>query len=142
MTLSCTAGLPAGAQCLFSPSTVTPGNSAANVVMNISTTKANIQQWEAFVPGQFPPPTIWLPVAAIVVSMGAFGNGTSNKWRQVLGAAIVGLAMMAFVSCAGVSSAGDGGQPPPPATYTVTVTGTSSDTPPDVHRTTVKLVVN
>ena len=40
VTLSCS-GLPAGAQCLFSPSAPqTPGNSAVNVVMTISTASA------------------------------------------------------------------------------------------------------
>ena len=39
VTLACSPGLPAQAQCVFSPSTpVTPENSAVNVVMNISTT--------------------------------------------------------------------------------------------------------
>ena len=38
VTLSCSAGLPAGARCLFSPSaTITPGNAAQAVVMTIST---------------------------------------------------------------------------------------------------------
>lgn len=37
VTLSCSDGLPAGGQCVFNPSAVTPGNSAADVVMSIST---------------------------------------------------------------------------------------------------------
>jgi hypothetical protein len=37
VALTCSAGLPVGAQCIFNPSTpVTPGNSAVDVVMNIS----------------------------------------------------------------------------------------------------------
>lgn len=41
VTLSCPGGLPAGAQCLFSPSAPQlPGNSAVNVVMTVSTAAA------------------------------------------------------------------------------------------------------
>ncbi len=41
VTLSCAGGLPAGAQCLFSPSTpVTPGSTPAAVAMTISTSSA------------------------------------------------------------------------------------------------------
>jgi hypothetical protein len=44
VSLTCSAGLPAGAQCIVSPSTpLTPGNSAVDVVMNIST-RANSAQ--------------------------------------------------------------------------------------------------
>jgi hypothetical protein len=40
VTLSCTGGLPAGAQCVFTPNPVTPGNNAADVVLSISTAAA------------------------------------------------------------------------------------------------------
>jgi len=40
VALSCTHGLPSGAQCSFTPNPVTPGSSAASVVMTISTTAA------------------------------------------------------------------------------------------------------
>jgi hypothetical protein len=45
VTLSCPSGLPAGAQCLFSPSTpIVPGSTSAGVVMSISTpTTARLQ---------------------------------------------------------------------------------------------------
>jgi hypothetical protein len=40
VTLSCTGGLPAGAQCSFTPNPITPGNNAADVVLSISTAAA------------------------------------------------------------------------------------------------------
>jgi hypothetical protein len=144
VSLTCSAGLPAGALCIFNPSTpVTPGNSAVDVVMNISTS-ANSSRSDMPVKGNFPPPAIWIPVAAIMIGASASGNRTRTKARQLSGCVVFCLTMMAFVSCAGVSNGGGGGgQPPPPATYHITVTGTSSGTPPDAGQSTsVILVVN
>jgi hypothetical protein len=144
VSLACTAGLPAGAQCIFNPSTpVIPGNSAVDVVMNISTA-ANSVRSEMAAKGNFLPPAMWLPVAAIVIGVSASGIQTATKMRQLSGCVVFGLMIMVFVSCAGVSNGGGGGgQPPPPATYHITVTGTSPGTPSDAAQsTTVTLVVN
>ena len=143
VSLTCSAGLPAGAQCVFSPSTpVTPGNSAVDVVMNIST-RANSAHSDMPVKGNFPPPAMWIPLAAIVTGASVLGNRTPTKIRQLSGCVVFCLMMMVFVSCAGVSGGGGGGQPPPPATYHITVTGTSSGTPTDAGQSaTVTLVVN
>jgi len=144
VTLACSAGLPAGAQCIFNPSTpVTPGNSAVDVVMNIST-KASSVRLETPVKGDVPPPAMWLPVAAMMIGVSASGNRTATRMRQLLSCVVFCLTIMGLVSCAGVSSGGGGGgQPPPPVTYHITVTGTSSGTPPDAgHSTSVALIVN
>jgi hypothetical protein len=133
---------PPGAQCVFNPSTpVTPGNSAVDVVMNIST-KTNSARSET-IKGIFPPPAMWLPVTAIVIGLSASGKQTAPR-RKLIGSAVFCLVMMTFVSCAGVSNGGGGGgQPPPPATYHITVTGTSSGTHSDAGQSvTVTLVVN
>ena len=143
VSLTCSAGLPAGAQCVFNPSTaVTPGNSAVDVVMNIST-RANNARSAMAVKGNFPPPVIWIPLAAIVIGASASGNRNRKKRWQLSGCVVFFLMMMALVSCAGVSGGGGGGQQPPPATYHITVTGTSSGTPSDAGQSaTVTLVVN
>jgi hypothetical protein len=133
----------AGAQCIFNPSApVTPGNSAIDMVMNISTSGTSVRS-ETPVRGNLPPPAMWLPVAAIVIGMSASGHRTA-KPRQLLGCVVFCLMMMGLVSCAGVGNGGGGaGQRPPPATYYITVTGTSSGTPSDAGQsTTVTLVVN
>jgi hypothetical protein len=142
VSLACSAGLPAGAQCVFNPSTpVTPGNSAVDVVMNISTTARVSHSMP--VKGNFLPPAMWMPLAAIVFGVSVSGSRNARKIRQLSGCVVFCLMMMAFVSCAGVSGGGGGGQPPPPATYHITVTGTSSGTPPDAGQSiTVTLVVN
>ena len=144
VTLACSAGLPAGAQCVFNPSTpVTPGNSAVDVVMNIST-RANSARSDMPVKGNFPLSAVWIPLAAIAIGASASGNRNRAKARQLSECVVFCLMMMAFVSCAGVSNGGGGGgQPPPPVTYHITVTGTSSGTPPNAGQsTTVTLVVN
>ena len=111
--------------------------------MNIST-KASGAHSGMPVKGNFLPPAMWVPLAAIVFGGSIRGKRTPTKLPQLSGCVVVCLVMMAFVSCAGVSNGGGGGgQPPPPVTYHITVTGTSSGTPPDAGQsTTVALVVN
>jgi hypothetical protein len=94
VTLACTAGLPAGAQCTFNPPTpVTPGNSALDVVMNIAT-KASARS-QASAVGHFPPPVIWLPIAAFV-DMSLSETRKAKRRRSVLGALVVWLRMIAL----------------------------------------------
>lgn len=143
VTLACTAGLPAGAQCVFNPpAPVTPGDSAVDVVMNIST-KASAGS-HASAMGHFPAFVIWLPIAAFVAASLPESRNSKRRPRVLLGFVVM-LGMIVLVSCAGVSSgAGDGGgQPPSPVTYHVTVTGTSPGTPANAGQSTsVTLVVN
>ena len=142
VSLACTAGLPAGAQCIFNPSTpVTPGNSAVDVVMNISTRASSAGSHKTG-SGNVPPAAIWLPLAAVVFGMSSVGR--QRRALRVIVCMILCLLTMLFASCAGVSNGGGGGgQPPPPVTYHITVTGASAGTPPDAGQsTTVTLVVN
>lgn len=149
ISLACTAGLPVQAQCLFNPSTpVTPGGSAVDVVMSISTkaasanTTPSLNRISLFSTGG-------LLFAGV---LGVFSSGWSRSGKN----RIVRLGMMFAVlfcllawlpSCSGVSNNGSGGGsgPPPvtPVTYHITVTGSSSGTPSDPGQsTTVALVVN
>jgi hypothetical protein len=144
VSLACTAGLPGGAQCIFTPSTpVTPCSSAVDVVMNISTIAHSAH---LLMPLQkdFRSLVVWLPLAATLLGISILWSPGRKRVRPVLGFGIVGLALLLLVSCAGVSNGGDGGgQPPLPVTYHITVTGVSSGTPPDAGQsTTVILVVD
>jgi len=138
VTLACIDGLPTGAQCLFSPSTpVTPGNSAVDVVMSISTSKSSRSS------SQFRALAIWLLVPGLVVAGGLGVPKPKRMMRLVL--AVVALFFLVFlVSCAGVSAGGGGdGGTQNPVSYQVTVTGTSPGTVPDSGQSTVvTLVVN
>jgi len=110
VTLSCT-GLPALAQCLFNPSTpVTPGSSAADVVMNISTTAATADfRASANHPAMFYPLGLLLPgfVTGLTVSCIPKKRGP----RVVGWMATLSLLLMTFalLSCGGVSTGGGGG---------------------------------
>jgi hypothetical protein len=143
VTLACSAGLPAQAQCSFSPSTpVTPGSSAVNVVMNISTTarKATLQsRFTIFY-------AFYLLLPGVVI--GWAGLGTRYAKRNLHGLSLIALLILmtlSLLSCGGVSNGG--GTPPPtgtqPITYHITVTGTSPGTAPDAGQSVqVLLVVN
>ena len=141
VTLSCPSGLPAGAQCLFSPSTPqTPGNSAVNVVMTISTTNATaVLQWPPGHRSIFYAMCLLLP--AVVIGWGAVNRGSEELKPRVLGSiATLLLLMLSLLSCGGVSSGGGGtgSSGNTPITYVVTLTGTSGSLS---HSTTVSLVV-
>ncbi len=106
VTLSCS-GLPAGAQCLFDPSTpVTPGSSAVDVVMNISTASNSRRASR----GDLIFYSLGLLLPAIVI-VWAKGKDRIPTKRLSVPLALFGL--LAFVlylpSCGGVSSGGGGG---------------------------------
>ena len=140
VTLSCSSGLPALSQCLFNPSApVTPGNSAASVVMSISTTASTSALRLGGRRSVFY--AVWLLLPGMMISFIARGRRFGKRAPPIAGS-IAALLLLAFaVSCAGVSSGGGGGGHPgtPPGTYTITVTGTSSAA---THGIPVTLVVN
>ena len=139
VTLSCSAGLPVGAQCNFTPSTpVTPGNTAVDVVMSISTPARN-----AAGKGR----SVFYLVASMLPILGIWFGRPRRSLRlkmRILAAASVLLTLMLLMSCAGASNGGGGGPPPQnPVVYHVTITGTSPGTPADTGQSTVvTLVVN
>ncbi len=144
VTLSCSAGLPAQAQCGFSPSApVTPGNSAVDVVMSISTTAKAAGLRTLTHHSMFY--ALWLLMPGIVMSWSRVRARFAKCKTLGCGAvAMLVLLMLSLLSCGGVSA---GGTPPPigkqPITYQITVTGTSPGTPADVGQSTqVILIVN
>jgi hypothetical protein len=142
VTLACTGGLPAGAQCAFSPSTsVTPGSSAVDVVMSIATTKAaRSESKSGGLRAALTFGTLFIP--ALVVCGAA---SQRRKARSRLLMAFLAFSLIAFLaSCGGVSSGGGGsggGGSGNPVTYQVTVTGTSPGTPTDPGQSTVVSLV-
>ena len=147
VTLACSAGLPAQAQCVFSPSTpVTPGNSAVNVVMNISTS-ASKSAFQSRIRGAL----ILTPFCCLLpgIMLGWAGVERGFAKRRLHGLPLIAvliLVTLSLLSCGGVSNGG-GTTPPPtgsqPITYHVTVTGTSPGTVLDAGQSVeVLLVVN
>ena len=109
VTLSCS-GLPALAQCLFNPSTpVTPGNSAVDVVMSISTaaTAANLR-FSASHGANLRPEWLLLPGFAIGLTL---SRSPRKRRSRILGSiAMMFLLCLGFslLSCSGVSGGGGG----------------------------------
>jgi hypothetical protein len=139
VTLSCTKGLPAGAQCLFNPSAPqTLTNGPVDVVMTISTVAPTARSQP-------------LSRRLILYTVGLFLPGIGMIWivagkskrRKALsqGAALTFLVLtltLILASCGGASSGGGTTPPPPPNTYAITITGTSGSLS---HSATVNLVV-
>jgi len=140
VTLSCTAGLPAQAQCVFNPSTpLTPGSSAVDAVMNISTvaSKAGMELRTSRASILYAP---WWLLPGMAIFWGAAGARGAKHKRRRFGLMICLMLLTWFLpSCSGVSNGTGTGPPPPPVTYQVTVTGTSGSLS---HSTQVTLVVD
>src|SRR5262249_18820660 len=123
VTLACS-GLPTGANCSFSPSSVTPtGGAPATSMLTISTTRAQASlTW----PPRFIFYTMLLPIGGLAL----LGAGFTSRKKRLLGIALVcllcsGLIFLAACGGGSSSSGGGGGGGTPPGTYTITVTGTS-----------------
>jgi len=146
VTLSCTSGLPAHAQCTFNPSTaVTPGNSAVNVVMSISTAstkKANSHSRGAPRAHLF---ALWLLLPGLIIGRAASANYHPKLGSSTFYTFALLLILSSLLSCAGVSSSGGGGTTTTPTgtpvTYLVTVTGSSPGTSPDPGQSTIVTLV-
>jgi hypothetical protein len=146
VTLSCS-GLPAYSQCVFNPPTaVTPGNSAVNVVMTISTTALSSTAQSKTGRGPLPY-AAWLlfPIFSVMPII----RRKSISMVPALFCLVVLLVLALLPACSGVSSGGGGGgggggnSGTPPGTYTVTVIGTSPGATSSAGQSTqVTLVVN
>jgi len=142
VTLSCSSGLPAGAQCQFNPSAAqSPGNQGVNVVMTISTRSATANvRWSSRHHTIFY--ALWLLMPGIVFSRIAVRQTSGKLKPRVLGTiAALLLLMLSLLSCGGVSngSVGGNGTGSTPVTYVIIVTGTSGSLS---HSTTVNLIVD
>jgi hypothetical protein len=142
VTLACASGLPAGAQCTFNPSgPITPGKSAVDVVMSISTGKssksASSRNQHPFLS------TMLFLFPGIVLGGGAFGKRRSKIALRGFLLGGFGVLLLSMLACAGASTAGGGGGTPPsnPVTYQITVTGTSPGTAPDAGQSAVVALV-
>jgi uncharacterized repeat protein (TIGR01451 family) len=129
VSLSCSAGLPAGAACAFStnPLAFSSSNSSSPLTstLTISTTarpvttasgRGGSASWYA----------ILLPFAGMMlIGMGAGKSSGGKSWLSVALLAVLFGGVMFQVACGGSSSAPPTTGGTPAGTYTVTVTGTS-----------------
>ncbi len=149
VTLVCAGGLPAQAQCNFSPSgAITPGTSAVDIVMSIATKAGNAEMYK---PGRRGVALYasWLVMPGLIVAATAARRTKKRMRTPLVSAVLLFPLVMSTLSCGGVSSSsksgngGTGTSPVTPAIYQVTVSGTSPGTAPDAGQSTVvTLVVN
>ncbi|MGO9085143.1 MAG: hypothetical protein ACLP6G_14605 [Terriglobales bacterium] len=114
VTLSCPSGLPARAHCLFNPSAPqTPGTSAVDVVMTISTTamaaRTRTVAFERPLRYRWFSYAFCLLLSGIMV-VGSATGGVARKRKLAMCGSVSALFLLALlVSCAGASSGGGGG---------------------------------
>ncbi len=124
--LSCS-GIPAGASCSFSKTTVTPGSTASVVTLTVKTATSSAQVMGVSVVGRpFFAMFIQLQGLGIFGFMFAVSKRRNRKLTKLLILAVICSGLLLMVGCAG--GTGIAPQTPPsthPTTYTVMVSGTS-----------------
>jgi hypothetical protein len=147
VSLACVQGLPPGSQCKFSPSTpITPGTSAINVVMSISTQASSAAFKRTFRGAAVLAGTLCMPALLWIFRSPCRQSKGKGKLRWlVVGTLAVPLALT-LVSCSGVSTQSGGGTTLPPnnpITYQVTVMASSPGLPDSAsHSVKVTLIVD
>jgi len=146
VTLSCS-GVPAVSLCNFTPSPITPGNSSAAVVMNITTTSGSASLSPLKLDRAIFLYALWLalPGFALLITR----RLQRERAMLTLPIFLLGLLLLALLlpSCGarGINGGGGGGggqqQGTQPGTYTITVTG-SSGTLSHPAPSTITLIVN
>jgi hypothetical protein len=116
-------GLPAGASCSFSPSTVTPSGAAATTTLAVSVSATASAELRNAGPRSHSP---LFPVSGVVLASAWFWIG-GKKRRSIQMLSLLAAGVLALTAISGCGSGGSGGGSPPPVsqTFTVTVTATS-----------------
>ena len=137
VSFSCTSGVPPAAACSFNPASVSPGSGTATATLTVTTTARTTAALQ---------PSPGVVFAFLLMPLGLIlgaGARRSRQWMRLACLGIVLAVVGTIVACGG----GSGGGPPPPnlgtppGTYTITVTGTSSN-PSSTQPIAVTLTVN
>ncbi len=127
-------GLPAGATATFTPASVTPGTDGVSSAMSVQTAIPSAAQQARQTPGKSP----W-PTTAAIISTALLILPFRKRKRLASLLTCMGLAILALTSLTACGGGFALPKPPqPPATYTLTVTGTSGSIQ---HSTTVQITV-
>jgi N-acetylneuraminic acid mutarotase len=125
-------GLPAGAACSFSPTTVTPSGAAATAALTISTSSQSAASRSNSRP--------FLPLTALALGLCVFiKKKRSGLQYTVLVGALAGLGLTFGCGGGGAGSGNGGGSGSTPVTSTVTITATGATV---AHTATLSLTVN
>jgi sugar lactone lactonase YvrE len=123
VTLSCTAGVPTGAACSFSPASITPGQSST---LTITTTAARAALDRPAKGRQSLFYAIWLLLPAMVLSTAGIAAPRRKKLLSWVLLALTVSGLLFLVACGGGSSSGGGGGGgggTPANTYHITIQG-------------------
>ena len=138
ITLSCLqSSLPAGATCVFSPSTITPSSTSTvpfTLAVSVPANSASLQQSNARVYLAF------IPLAGLLL-LGVRRRVRSQS-RIWLGWLFVAVLLMGLAACGGSGSIAGGTSPSSPATYTIKIQGATKAHPNPFTITTASLTVN
>jgi uncharacterized repeat protein (TIGR03803 family) len=143
ITPSCS-GLPAGASCSFSPSSVTPSGGVVNTTLTIATmaTSSAIRHWPLADKQNL---SLALVLPGFFMLMPAKRGKRRSAKRAAVLVLLLGFSIMGLNGCGGGSAStggadggAGGGGGTPAGTYTVTITATASSSR---HATTLTLVV-
>jgi hypothetical protein len=125
-------GVPAGATCSFSPTTVTPSGAAATTVLTIATSSQSAASRSNSRP--------FLPLTAIATGLCLFIKKMRGGLQYIiLVAALTGLGLTFGCGGGGAGGGNGGGSGSTPVTSTVTITATSATA---VKTTSLSLTVN
>lgn len=137
VALSCS-GLPAGALCNFTSSSVTPTSSAATSTLTITTKAAAMALYR---PSSVTH-AMWLPIVGLSL-VGMRFSSTDSRRKRRMGFLLLGLvmAMLLFLPACGGSNGGGGGGGggTTPGTYSFTISGQGAST---THSAPCTLTVN
>jgi hypothetical protein len=130
---TCT-GAPSEATCTVSPGTLTPGSSATNIMVSVTTTAPSVSTPRSRPLPPVPPLSPGLRsllMLALVLALMAWGIGRRNqpgvsRWKSTLVPLASGLLLtLALAGCGGGSAIVTPNPGTPAGTYTLTVTGTA-----------------
>jgi N-acetylneuraminic acid mutarotase len=128
VTLSCS-GLPSGASCSFSPTTVTPSGGTASPTLTITVPSATIALHRQPL----------FPVAVLIASLCCFGLRRSRYLQRLLLLTVSVIGLSQLTGCSGAASSSSMETAPHGVTSTITVTATTGSLQ---HSTTFLLTVN
>jgi Subtilase family len=135
VSLSCSAGLPPGATCSFSPATLTPGASIATSVLTVYSSGLAFNQVDPAKPRSMLPLGGFVFAAVIFVPFFSYKRGRKRSTIAIVTvlATLPAIALLALIGCSSHKST------PTPTTYSITVTGTSNQL---VHNASISLTLH
>jgi hypothetical protein len=129
VSLACQSGLPAGAACTFSPSSVTPGSATASSTLTISTTAAVAGLQTERLRKVFPLYALWIGLPGFLFTAVRRKASAKRKWIGGLTACFVLSVLALQVACGGGSSSSGGpqAQATQAGTYKISIAATSGN---------------